>query len=148
MRPGYRSTTGAVTGCANGSGSIATTFYDENRVAIIPIGMCYPGRDPKGGDLPPRRECAPLWHARLRAAFPASRGDLAGRLVTRSRHYLPRSRGEPLDERNDRALARFPAGIFRVAASELAHDCLAAGQSRVRERSAARVANAGWRALA
>jgi uracil-DNA glycosylase len=41
-------------------------FYDESRVAIIPAGLCYPGRDPKGGDLPPRPECAPLWHPRLR----------------------------------------------------------------------------------
>ena len=46
-------------------------FYDETRVAIMPIGFCYPGRDAKGGDLPPRPECAPLWHARLRASFPA-----------------------------------------------------------------------------
>jgi len=46
------------------------TFYDETRVAVMPIGFCYPGRDAKGGDLPPRRECAPLWHARLRMSFP------------------------------------------------------------------------------
>jgi len=46
-------------------------FYDESRVAILPIGLCYPGRDPRGGDLPPRRECAPRWHPPLRAAFPA-----------------------------------------------------------------------------
>lgn len=38
------------------------TFYDEGRIAIVPTGLCYPGRDPKGGDLPPRPECAPLWH--------------------------------------------------------------------------------------
>lgn len=37
-------------------------FYDETRIAIVPTGLCYPGRDPKGGDLPPRPECAPLWH--------------------------------------------------------------------------------------
>ena len=43
------------------------TFYDEARVAIMPIGFCYPGRDARGGDLPPRPECAPLWHSRLRA---------------------------------------------------------------------------------
>jgi uracil-DNA glycosylase len=36
------------------------TFYDESRVAIIPMGFCYPGRG-AGGDLPPRRECAKLW---------------------------------------------------------------------------------------
>lgn len=38
------------------------TFYDESRIAIVPTGLCYPGRDPRGGDLPPRPECAPLWH--------------------------------------------------------------------------------------
>jgi len=43
------------------------TFYDESRVAILGMGFCYPGRDEKGGDLPPRPECAPLWHARLLA---------------------------------------------------------------------------------
>jgi uracil-DNA glycosylase len=47
------------------------TFYDERRIAILPMGLCYPGRDAKGGDLPPRRECAPLWHERLLAAWPA-----------------------------------------------------------------------------
>lgn len=38
------------------------TFYDDSRIAIVPAGLCYPGRDPQGGDLPPRPECAPLWH--------------------------------------------------------------------------------------
>src|SRR5262249_46031607 len=47
------------------------TFYDETRIAIAPMGFCYPGRDRKGGDLPPRRECAPLGHARLLASLPA-----------------------------------------------------------------------------
>ena len=45
-------------------------FYDEDRVAIVPMGFCYPGRYAKGGDLPPRPECAPLWHARVLAALP------------------------------------------------------------------------------
>ena len=43
------------------------TFYDEARVAILGMGFCYPGRDAKGGDLPPRPECAPLWHERIQA---------------------------------------------------------------------------------
>lgn len=38
------------------------TFYDEARVAIVPMGFCYPGRDPEGGDLPPRLECSQTWH--------------------------------------------------------------------------------------
>ncbi len=40
-------------------------FYDGDRVAILPMGMCYPGRLPSGGDAPPRPECAPTWRARL-----------------------------------------------------------------------------------
>ncbi len=43
------------------------TFYDDARVAIVPTGFCYPGRDPKGGDNPPRPECAPLWHEPLQS---------------------------------------------------------------------------------
>jgi uracil-DNA glycosylase len=46
------------------------TFYDEARVAIMPMGFCYPGRYASGGDLPPRPECAPLWHAKLLAKLP------------------------------------------------------------------------------
>lgn len=45
-------------------------FYDASRVAIVPMGFCFPGHDAKGGDLPPRRECAPLWHARVFAGLP------------------------------------------------------------------------------
>jgi uracil-DNA glycosylase len=45
-------------------------FYDVARVAIIPMGFCFPGLDAKGGDRPPRRECASAWHARLFAAMP------------------------------------------------------------------------------
>lgn len=48
-------------------------FYDESRIAILPTGLCYPGRDPKGGDLPPRPECAPLWHPQIRALLPEIR---------------------------------------------------------------------------
>lgn len=44
-------------------------FYDESRIAIVPMGFCYPGANPKGGDNPPRPECAPMWHPSLRAAL-------------------------------------------------------------------------------
>jgi uracil-DNA glycosylase len=40
-------------------------FYDENRIALVPQGFCFPGTDPRGGDYPPRPECAKLWHGRL-----------------------------------------------------------------------------------
>jgi uracil-DNA glycosylase len=45
-------------------------FYDEERVAIIPMGFCFPGQNLHGGDLPPRRECVALWHERLFAVLP------------------------------------------------------------------------------
>ena len=47
----------------------AGCFYDPERVAIVPVGFCYPGRG-SGGDRPPRSECAPLWFAALRAQLP------------------------------------------------------------------------------
>jgi len=47
-------------------------FYDERRIAIVPVGLCYPGTG-ESGDLPPRPECAPHWHPRLRARLPAIR---------------------------------------------------------------------------
>jgi uracil-DNA glycosylase len=40
------------------------TFYDASRIAIVPMGCCFPGTG-RGGDLPPRPECAPTWHPRL-----------------------------------------------------------------------------------
>ena len=47
-------------------------FYDERRIAIVPAGLCYPGTG-ESGDLPPRPECAPHWHPKLRAHLPAIR---------------------------------------------------------------------------
>lgn len=44
------------------------TFYDAENFAIIPMGFCYPGKG-KSGDLPPRPECAPLWHEPLLAGL-------------------------------------------------------------------------------
>ena len=41
------------------------TFHDESLVAILPSGLCYPGRLPRGGDAPPRPLCAKLWRPRL-----------------------------------------------------------------------------------
>ncbi len=45
------------------------TFDDPGKFALLPMGFCWPGRKP-GGDLPPRPECAPAWHDRLRAFLP------------------------------------------------------------------------------
>lgn len=46
-----------------------TTFYDESRIAIMPMGLCYPVRG-KSGDLPPRPECAPTWHDKVLMLLP------------------------------------------------------------------------------
>jgi uracil-DNA glycosylase len=48
-------------------------FYDATRIAIVPMGLCYPGRLPNGGDAPPRRECAPLWLDRFVRLMPQIR---------------------------------------------------------------------------
>lgn len=48
-----------------------SVFYDASKVAIVPMGHCFPGLDAKGGDKPPRRECAPTWRARVFAALPS-----------------------------------------------------------------------------
>ena len=44
-------------------------FYNEDLFAITPMGFCFPGQDAKGGDLPPRKECAPLWQDPLTQAL-------------------------------------------------------------------------------
>lgn len=46
------------------------TFYDVSRIAIVPMGFCFPGYDAAGGDLPPRRECRPRWHDALFETLP------------------------------------------------------------------------------
>lgn len=51
-------------------GVSAQEFYDTENFAIVPMGFCFPGQDAKGGDLPPRRECAPAWRAQLMALMP------------------------------------------------------------------------------
>lgn len=82
------------------------TFYDPERVAILPMGFCYPGAG-SSGDLPPRLECAPRWHASILALLPrvkltlligsyAQRGYLTGGSATLTenvrafRAHLPR----------------------------------------------------------
>lgn len=45
-------------------------FYDACRVAVIPMGFCFPGQTAKGADLPPRAECRETWHDKLMALLP------------------------------------------------------------------------------
>lgn len=51
-------------------GVSADEFYDESKIAMLPMGPCYPGRQPSGGDASPRPACAPLWRSRLPAHLP------------------------------------------------------------------------------
>jgi uracil-DNA glycosylase len=66
------------------------TFYDDSRVAVMGMGFCYPGVDRLGGDLPPRPECAPLWHPRLLPLLP----DIGLTLLVGS-YAMDRYLGEP-----------------------------------------------------
>ena len=74
------------------------TFYDESRIAIIPAGLCYPGtlvREvdgaiQRGGDLPPRPECAPLWLERLLALLPNIQLTLLAGRYAHELHLGPR----------------------------------------------------------
>lgn len=47
-----------------------TQFYDPDKFAVMGMGFCFPGYDAHGSDLPPRKECAPLWRARAVAVMP------------------------------------------------------------------------------
>lgn len=58
-------------------GVTSEEFYDDRRIAILPMGFCFPGLDAKGGDLPPRPECAPAWRHHLLAAMPQTEVILA-----------------------------------------------------------------------
>lgn len=72
-------------------------FYDETQIAIVPMGFCYPGRDVRGGDLPPRPECAELWRERLHEHLPNVELTL---LIGQYAHsyYLGARRGKSLTE--------------------------------------------------
>ena len=85
------------------------TFYDARQVALVPMGLCYPGKA-SGGDLPPRKECAPLWHERLIAGMPGLRLTLlVGQYAQKA--YLPRElRGSLTDA--VRRHREAPAGII------------------------------------
>ncbi len=72
-------------------------FYDESRVAIVPMGFCYPGANPRGGDNPPRPECAPMWHPPLRGMLPhVELTLLVGQYA--QRYYLGKERRKTMTE--------------------------------------------------
>lgn len=83
-------------------------FYDEQTIAIVPMGFCYPGKG-KSGDLPPRPECAAHWHDKLLAEMPAIELTvLVGKYA--QNHYLA-SRRESLADTVHR-WQQHPPGFF------------------------------------
>jgi uracil-DNA glycosylase len=89
------------------TGLDAATMYDPARVALVPMGFCYPGKA-SGGDKPPRRECAPLWHDRVLGVLPAGRLTLLVGVHAQAR-YLPQARGWSMAERVRRFADFLPA---------------------------------------
>lgn len=79
-------------------------FYDSSKVALVPIGFCYPGTS-ASGDLPPRLECAPLWHERVLDVLPPDRLTLLVGSYAQAR-YLPAAKKQSLTDRV-RAFASF-----------------------------------------
>jgi uracil-DNA glycosylase len=74
-----------------------SVFYNAEKVAILPIGFCYPGAGESGADKPPRTECAPRWHKRLVEQLP----DLKLTLLVgqyAQRHYLTSTRKNSMTE--------------------------------------------------
>lgn len=72
-------------------GVTSEEFYDPRHFAILPMGFCFPGQDAKGGDLPPRRECAPAWRARLLAVMPQIEFVLAVGMYAQAWHLRDRA---------------------------------------------------------
>lgn len=72
-------------------------LYDEARVALMPMGFCYPGKT-SGGDAPPRRECAPRWHGEVLALLPPDRLTLLVGAHAQAA-YLPATRRWTMTER-------------------------------------------------
>ena len=116
-------------------------FYDERRLAIVPMGFCFPGQDEKGADLPPRRECAELWHREIVRGAAAARARAGGGLL---RAKFPSGRGGWNDAARDHAgladasEAQGPPARAAAAAPLLAQQRMAQGQSLVRSKSCCR----------
>lgn len=79
------------------TGLTRETMYDAARVALVPMGFCYPGKA-SGGDRPPRRECAPLWHERVLDVLPEERFTLLVGTYAQA-HYLPEARKRSMTDR-------------------------------------------------
>ena len=84
-------------------------FYNPAKTALVPMGFCYPGKG-SNGDLPPRPECAPLWHERILSLLPADRLTLLVGSYAQA-CYLPKATNLSLTERVQ-AFASFGASVI------------------------------------
>jgi len=91
------------------TGLTEAEFYDPAKVALVPMGFCYPGKG-KSGDLPPRPECAPLWHRRIMDLLPPGRLTLLVGTYAQ-KHYLPAAKRQTMTELV-RAFDAQPEGFF------------------------------------
>jgi uracil-DNA glycosylase len=73
-------------------------FYDPEIVAVVAMGFCFPGLDAKGGDLPPRRECAELWRKQIFALLPKIELILLVGQYAQNWHLGPKAIGKNLSE--------------------------------------------------
>jgi uracil-DNA glycosylase len=70
-------------------------FYEQARVAIVPMGFCFPGHDTHKGDLPPRRECRETWHDLLFSKLPQIECILAIGRYAQEYHFARAGRPLP-----------------------------------------------------
>ena len=94
------------------------TFYDESRVAIVPMGFCFPGYDAAGSDKPPRKECVATWHDRVFRLTPSFQLVLA--IGGYAQHYHLKGLAKKKRDRNRAGLAGIWSVKGAAAASVLA----------------------------
>lgn len=85
------------------------TFYDVSRIAIMPMGFCYPGKG-RSGDLPPRPECAPRWHGRILEYLPHT--ELTLLIGGYAQNYY-------LDKRYKTLTSRVAAGLLPASSASV-----------------------------
>jgi hypothetical protein len=104
-------------------------FYDQRKVAILPMGFCYPGAAANGGDKPPHPECAPPWHGRVLDHLPNLQLTLLVGQYSQKR-YLGSGRKSSMTE----TVKAFPESseVLSTSTSELAKRSLDAKTTLVR----------------
>ena len=135
--------------CANGSGSARRYSTIRAKVAIVSMGFCFPGLDAKGGDLPPRRECAETWRERLFARLPNLELILLVGQYAQAWHLDATAVAGGLTETvgrwRDVYRSRRPSAPHADASSIVAEQRMAEAQSVVRSSTCCRRCGPTWR---